>query len=87
MKQLTIRGFDDALARRIRRVARAEGVSLNQAVIRLLQKGAGLDQSTDEPEVIGDALDHLIGTWSDDEAAELARAVGDFETIDLEMWR
>ena len=38
MKQLTIRGFDDELIRRIRAVAREEGLSLNQAVLRLLRE-------------------------------------------------
>lgn len=33
MNQLTVRGFDRALARRIREVAKARGLSLNQAVV------------------------------------------------------
>lgn len=87
MKQLTIRGFDAPLERRIRQVARAEGISLNQAVLRLLRKGAGLDQAAGSSLAIGSALDDLIGTWSEQEARELDEAVRDFEHIDEELWR
>ena len=42
MNQLTVRGFDDELAERIRRLAKRDGTSLNQAALKLLRKGAGL---------------------------------------------
>lgn len=86
MKQLTIRGFDEQLERRIREIARAEGISLNQAVQRLLRRGAGLER-TGSPRAIGSALDDLIGTWTEDEARQLDEAVKDFEQVDAELWR
>ena len=86
MKQLTIRGFDEELAHRIERLARIEGISLNQAVLRLLRKGAGLGERKEEADVVGSSLDHLIGTWSAEEAEEIERAVADFEEIDESMW-
>lgn len=39
MNQLTVRGFDDELSSAVRRLAKTEGVSLNQAALRLLKKG------------------------------------------------
>ena len=42
MNQLTVRGFGPALARRIREVAKARGLSLNQAAVLLICQGAGL---------------------------------------------
>ena len=87
MRELAIRGFDDELADRIRQLAGREGISLNRAVPRLLRRGAGLGESNDEPEVVGDSLDHLIGTWTAEEAAEIERALEDFSRIDGEMWR
>ena len=83
MKQLTIRGFDDHLERRIRQLARAEGISLNRAVLKLLRRGAGLGEGTSGRDVVGNVLDHLMGTWtaeegayneSDDEVALVANA-------------
>ena len=42
MNQLTVRGFDDELSAIMRRLAKQEGISLNQAALRLLRKGAGI---------------------------------------------
>ena len=42
MNQLTVRGFGDELGESIRRLAQREGISLNQAALKLLRKGAGL---------------------------------------------
>ena len=86
MHQLTIRGFDDELADRIRQLASREGISLNRAVLRLLRRGAGLGERNHMPNVVGDSLDHLIGNWTKEEAAEMNRAIDDFSLIDEDMW-
>lgn len=86
MKQLTIRGFNDELTREIQRIAKREGISLNQAVLKLLRKGAGLAEHSRE-NTIGASLDHLIGTWTAEEAEQVDRALEDFEEIDESMWR
>jgi hypothetical protein len=85
LRQLTVRGFGDDLERRLRAVARAEGVSLNEAVLRLLRKGAGL-QSPHAGDVIGDALDHLAGTWTDADVRGFDEAVRVTERIDDALW-
>ena len=87
MEQLTIRGFEKELVLRIKKLARSEGISLNQAVLRLLRKGAGLSERKETPDVVGSSLDHLIGTWSGKEAEEIERAIADFEEIDETMWK
>ena len=79
MNQLTIRGFDDELADRIRRLARREGISLNRAVLRLLRRGADLRDRSVGPDI--------VGTWTAEEAAEVNRALEDFSAIDEEMWK
>ena len=55
MKQLTVRGFDDDLERSIRQLARREGISLNQAALKLLRRGAGLPDGQGDGRNIGDA--------------------------------
>ncbi len=85
MKQLTIRGLGDELARAIRRLANRDGTSLNRAAVKLLRRGAGLTDGQG-PDTVGSSLDHLIGTWSSAEAAEIERALRHFETIDEAMW-
>ena len=85
MKQLTIRGFDDDLAAQIERLANREGISMNQAVLKLLRKGAGLGRRG-RVDTVGASLDDLIGTWTADEAQQIERAIEDFENIDDSIW-
>ena len=82
MNQLTVRGFDDELSYHIRRVAKRDGISLNQAVLKLLRKGAGLADPLRRADTVGSSLDHLIGTWTAGEAAEVDEALQGLEFID-----
>ncbi len=87
MRQLTVRGFDDELSAAIKGLAQREGISLNKAALRLLRKGAGLaDDGAGRPR-IGDSLDRLFGSWTQDQADELDAALKEFDTIDEEMWK
>lgn len=85
LRQLTVRGFGDDVERRVRAVARAEGISLNEAVLRLLRKGAGVE-GPHAADAIGDALDHLSGTWTAADAREFDEAVRGAERVDDELW-
>lgn len=87
MHQLTIRGFDEDIERRIREVARRERISLNKAVLRLLRQGAGIGVESDRADVVGDSLDDLIGTWDDAETRAVREAVRVFDAIDEDLWR
>ncbi len=81
MNQITIRGFDEELRDSIQRLARSEGISLNQAALRLLRRGAGLNDLGENSNTVGNSLDHLIGKWTHKEADNLDAALMDFETI------
>jgi hypothetical protein len=86
-KQLTIRGFDPALERRLHELARNEGISLNKAALLLLRRGAGLSQPKQSPNVVGSSLDEFIGSWSASQERELLEAIEVFERIDERLWR
>jgi hypothetical protein len=86
VNQLTIR-YEDALAREIDDLARRESISLNQAAVRLLRKGAGLDRPERSRDVVGDSLDWFIGSWTAEQAAELERSIADFEMVDEDLWK
>jgi hypothetical protein len=86
LKQLTLRGFDSELERRLRLEARSRGVSLNQAALRLLRRGAGVGDERGAPNAVGSALDHLIGTWSGADARSLREATAAFDDVDQEFW-
>lgn len=81
IQQLTLRGLPADLQERVRALARREGLSLNQAVIRLARSGAGLDQPA-PLDVVGDSLDRFIGTWSARDARQIARAVALLDQMD-----
>jgi hypothetical protein len=84
--QLTIR-YDDVLAREIEELARREGISRNQAAVRLLRQGARLEEPDRAREAIGDSLDWFIGSWTQEQARELEEAIADFEMVDEGLWR
>ncbi len=85
MKQLTIRGFDDELGAYLEDLAHREGISLNRAVMRLLRRGADLDEG--KADIVGSSLDHLMGTWSSKEADRIDEALEGFSRIDEAMWK
>ncbi len=87
MHQLTLRGFDDELRRSLQQLARSQGLSINKAALLLLRRGAGLEEPVSRSVVVGDSLDHLIGTWSEDDAAEFTAAVASCEQIDESFWQ
>ena len=87
MKQLTVRGFDNKLAETIRRIAERDGTSLNKAALKLLRKGAGLAEDDNRADTVGSSLDHLIGSWSRDEADQFDASLQEFEKIDESIWR
>jgi hypothetical protein len=86
LKQLTIRGFEPDLEKRLRDLARRDHLSLNQAALVLLRRGAGLAKEK-QPDRVGDSLDHLFGTWTKEEADEFDSFMKDHEQIDPEMWK
>ena len=86
MNQLTVRGFDDELSAAMHGLARREGISLNQAALRLLRKGAGITDSKRNPNAIGSALDDLFGVWSEEEAESFDHALEVFGTVDEAAW-
>ena len=87
MNQLTVRGFDEQLSESIRRLAKRDGTSLNQAALKLLRKGAGLKDDRENPDQIGSSLDDLFGLWSREEAHAFDAALGVFETVDHSAWK
>lgn len=86
MKQLTIRGLDDRLERCLREMAMEQRISLNRAALALMRRGAGLSDRSESTDRVGSTLDKFIGVWSDEDEAELLRAVEPLEQIDPELW-
>jgi len=65
MTAITLRNIPPKLQEVIRKRADRDGLSLNKTVIRMLEEAAG-QRATTGRELHHD-LDHLAGTWSDEE--------------------
>jgi hypothetical protein len=87
IRQLTLRGLGPELEARLRRAAATENLSLNQAALRFLERGAGLSERRAKLDTIGTALDEFIGGWTKKQGDEVLAATGDFERIDAEFWK
>ncbi len=86
VQQLTIRGFDDRLERKIRQLANADGISLNKAALALMRRGAGLAVDRTHSNQIGNGLDRFIGRWSGEAQRELLESVSVFDHVDERFW-
>lgn len=85
--QLTVRGFDPSLERRLRELARERDLSLNRAALLLMRRGAGLTAPpTEDATPIGRGLDRFVGLWSREDESELLEAVAPLDEIDPGLW-
>jgi hypothetical protein len=84
MTAITLRNIPPKLQEAIRRRAGADGLSLNKTVLRMLEEAAG-QRATARPELHYD-LDHLAGTWSEEEAEAFDEALAEQRRIDPELW-
>lgn len=85
MKAITLRNLPDAVTRLIRRKAATEGISLNRAVIKVLEERFGVGAPLPEPR--HHELDELAGSWSDEEAQAFDHALAAQRAIDPELWK
>lgn len=83
MATLTIRGCDDELTRALKKASKHNGQSVNKLVIETLK--AALLGGERKSRRHND-LDHLAGTWSEEEAVAFEKATSGFESIDPELW-
>jgi len=87
MKAITVRDLPPAVGKAIRRKAQAEGLSLNRTVVKLLEEATGHSIGPDSKAALHHDLDHLAGTWTEDEYDEFMESLREQRRIDPEMWR
>lgn len=85
--QLSVRGFDKELERRIRALARREGLSLNQAALLLMRRGAGLVESAEAAASVGAALDAFVGRWSSEDERAFLESIAPLGAVDEALWK
>lgn len=86
MNQLTLRGFDSSLKRRLEQLAREREISLNRAALLLLRRGAGLETTANAAGAIGNALDSFVGVWTEEDEREFLDSIESLERVDPDFW-
>ena len=84
MSQITIRGLEPEIERKIRRIAKKKGQSLNRVILDMVHQSAGLKTQGRKP--AAHSLKKLAGGWSEKDAAEFEESIKSCEQIDEEMW-
>ena len=85
MKHLTLRNIEPEVVMILEKMVREEGLSLNQAALKLLRRGAGVFSGRKLPR-IGNSLDQFIGTMTREEETEFLEATKSTRGIDQELW-
>jgi hypothetical protein len=78
-RQLTIRGVSDDLARRLTRLSRDRGDSVNTTALRILEQAVGIEARRRRLE--------RYATWSPEDLRAFERALADQRVIDDDLWR
>jgi hypothetical protein len=78
-KQLTIRGVSEEACRRLKKLSRERGQSLNTTAVRILENAVGIDARRQR----------LLryATWTPDDLAEFEEALAGQRVIDDALWR
>ncbi len=69
MKQITIRSMPDEVKKTVQKEAAQKGMSLNKAILSLLERAVGTKAPEKKKRVLCHDLDHLAGLWSREEAS------------------
>jgi len=85
MKAITLRNIPPEILKAIRAKAREKRISMNRAVLELLQERLGTPGSS-RRRVYTD-LDEFFGTWTQAEGDEFNKALEDQRRIHPEDWR
>ena len=85
MATMTLRGIDEKTSEALKERAQEERTSVNALTLRLIRESLGIDKR--KRSVIYRDLDHLTGTWSQEEVAEFERNTAVFEKVDEEIWK
>ena len=86
MKQITIRGIPPDVEKAIRREAREKKVSLNRAILNLLEKAVGKKGKRSDKHIYKD-LDYLCGAWAKEEGEEFNASLRSLREIDEDIWK
>ena len=85
MNAITVRNLPPEVAKAVKEKARKEKLSLNKAIVRLLEEATGVEKG--KKKVVHHDLDRFFGTWTKQEADAFDEAMRAHRQIDPEMWK
>ena len=85
MKTITIRGIEEKLSEKCKKIAEQDGKSLNQFVLDTLKDRVGF-KKTKKHNVVYNDMDHLFGIWSEDDYKTIQDKIDSERKIDKELW-
>lgn len=83
MKSITIHGLDDHLYKLVQEKAKAEGLSLNKTIKKLLEESLGMKPRTSEKY---DQFKEFRGVWSDSDLVEFEEQTQELRKIHPQDW-
>jgi ribosomal protein S24E len=86
MKTLTVRGIDPLLSQKLKKISKQEGKSINQLVLDAMKQHFGLEKEKKFTRIYHD-LDHLYGSWSQEEYDLIQGKIDRERKIDDELWK
>ena len=87
MKQITLRSIPENVKKTITKEAERKGVSLNKAIISLLERAVGGEKPAKKKKALYHDLDYLAGLWSREEAAGFDKSLKTQRKVDSELWK
>ncbi len=84
MSQITLRGLDQELEKKIRRKARQNRRSLNRVILDMLYQCTGIEEKAKKGSE--ESLRKLAGTWTEKDADEFLDSIKSCQKIDKDLW-
>lgn len=81
MPQITVRGIEPEIEKKILQIAKNSHKSINQIIKEIIHK----EFKKQQPPL--SSLKQLAGGWSSEEASEFSLSIKSCEQIDEEMWK
>ena len=85
MTQITLRGIDGDLEKKIRKEAKERGKSLNKIILEKICNHTRPQKGKKEPQA--NSLKKLAGGWSRKEADNFLESIKSCEQIDEALWK
>lgn len=87
MKLLTVRGIPADIERVIKREAKEKKLSLNKALLSLLEKATGKNVNTNSRKTVYHDLDRFSGAWTKAEEKAFVKSLGLQRKVDEALWK